>query len=422
MALSYSSGEIQWLNASTVGTIYTVSGLSFQPKALRFYWNGLQNSGSISSFSLSARKGVGFAVSTSSRRAVSSFSDSSTATASTTTCVSDDCIACIITEAGGRIGRLDLNSITSDGFTLIVDATTTDVYASIIWEAWGGSDITVASIGDITEPAATGNVDYTVTGFVSGATDQVVMLAGVQSLEALNTPQNNDSGFYTGFATASSSIVVLGNSDYGSGTMDTDGYALSGECLAMITIAGGNPNARAQLTQFGTNNFRLNWLARATTGRRSVFLAIKGGQWTVGSTTIDSATLNATATISGLTFTPIGLSFISGWKAASSAGTSTAEDIISIGSAISASNRRALSVMDKDNVADSEISLAKSVIAVLKYYEGVSGENAGIDLSSIGFNSFTLTVDDILTGGSSSMWVGYVAFGNLSTDTFLIMF
>lgn len=40
--LAFAHGGIQWLAADAATTVYTVSGLSFQPKALAFAWQGLQ--------------------------------------------------------------------------------------------------------------------------------------------------------------------------------------------------------------------------------------------------------------------------------------------------------------------------------------------------------------------------------------------
>lgn len=411
MPLSYAQGAVQWLTADAATTVYTISGLSFQPKILIFYWNGLQSNSptSAGSTAVNSRRGIGFAVSTSSRRAVSSFSQDAAAAAVCGTAVSNDCVACTIDGAAARTGLLDIDTITSDGFTLIVDDAA-PVNLTVFWEAFGGDDITVAEIGDITEPAATGNVDYTVTGFASDATDQVVMFAGVQSTAALNTAVADDSGMYVGFATSGSvenNIVVAGNSDDGSPAMDTDGYGLSGECLAMITVGGGNPNARAQLTQFGTDNFRLNWIARGVTGRRSVFLAVKGGQWAVGALTIDASTLNATTTESGLVFNPNGLMCISRLNIEQTAGTAAADDTISIGSAWNVFSSHAMSETDTDAVTDSAIGTALNYSAV-----AVARQNGiVIDVLQVNADGFRLIVE-ANTGGVANTWIGYLAFAS----------
>jgi hypothetical protein len=417
MALSYAHGVIRWLSTDAATTVYTVSGLSFQPKALRFYWVGLRTDLSPDA-SASMRRGVGFAVSTSERRSVASFSEDLAGSATTATVAANDCVVCTVDGAGNRDGELDLNSITSDGFTLIVDDQGVASF-DVFWEAWGGTDITVAAVGDFAEPAATGNVDYTVTGFTSGATDQVVMFAGVQSTAAINTALADDSGMHVGFAastTAADNVTVCGNSDDGSGTMDTDGYCQDGECLSMITVAGGNPNARAALTAFGTNNFRLNWIARGVTGRKSIFLAIKGGAWKSGALTINGNSGGATATVSGLSFTPVGMSLIGRMTAENTSATSTANDRIGFGNGSSTTTRAYATCIDVDATASAGIYLGDGTDQVLAYTTstGIAAIATAYDINAMNSDGFQLIVDT--AGGVASEFIGYLTFGNAAAS------
>jgi hypothetical protein len=74
MALSFAHGAIQWAAADTVSTTKTVSGLSFEPKAIRFYWMGLGSATDVdTNMATNERRGIGFASSTSSRRCVGTF-------------------------------------------------------------------------------------------------------------------------------------------------------------------------------------------------------------------------------------------------------------------------------------------------------------------------------------------------------------
>ena len=420
MSLSFAHGAIQWLAADAATTVYTVSGLTFQPKALRFYWVGLQSASDAASEAVSERRGVGFAVSTSSRRAVATFASDTAGTSDCGSVAANDCCVCTVDGTGARDGELDLNSITSDGFTLIVDDQGV-ANITVFWEAWGGSDITVAAVGDIAEPAATGNVDYTVTGFTSGGTDQVVMFAGVQSTAAVNTGAAADSGLHVGFAastTAADNVTICGNSDDASTAMDTDGYCQDGECLSMIVLAGGTSvNARATLTAFGTDNFRLNWAARATTDRRSIFLAIKGGSWKSGSYTIAGNSGGSTATISGLSFTPSGISLIGRMTAEDTAATATANDRIGFGSGSSTSSRRSMGILDENATASSacEIDTVLEYDSVLCFPSTGGALLSAYDINSMTNSSIQIIVDT--AGGVASEWHGYLTFGNLNQNT-----
>lgn len=414
MALSFSHGAIQWLTASALGTTYTVSGLSFQPRALRFYWVGLQSNSptNASSQAVSERRGVGFASSTTSRRAVGSFSEDNAGSANCGVVVGNTEV-CITVDGNGTIdGRLDLNSITADGFTLIVDDVAI-ANITVFWEAWGGDDITNVTIGDIAEPAAIGTQNYTATGFGQFLQNQCVMFAGCQSTAAVNTGQVNDSGFCVGFATDSvttENVTVCGNSDDGSGTMDTDGYCRQGECLSMITVAGGNPNARATLSAFGTDTFTLNWLARGVTNRRYVYMAIKGGAWHASSTTIAGNTLNSTTTIQELPFNVGGISLIGRMTVGQAAGTSTVQDRMAFGSGLSTTSRNSAGVLDEDALGASEIDTTLQYASVLAYPSAAGGLQTAYDINSLSVNEVVLITDT--AGGVANEWIGYLGFGD----------
>jgi hypothetical protein len=421
MALQFAHGEIQWLTTQALNTLITVSGLGFEPKAIRFYWVGLQSNSPTTGVSqaVNERRGVGFAVSAASRRSVGTFNQDNSAAANCGSVATST--ACVITVNGnGTVdGLLDIDSINTDGFVMIVDDVT-PANITVFWEAWGGTDISIATVGDITEPAATGTQNYTVNGFTSDGLNQCVMLAGVQSTQALGTGQAQDSGLHVGFATSTATanqVTVCGNSDDGSATMDTDGYSIQGECLSMIQIAGGNPNARARLSAWGTNLFTLNWLARATTGRRSIFLAIKGGSWQSGTYTINGNTLNATATVSNLPFFPLGVSLIGRMTATQTAGTSTIQDRIGFGSGKGKSGdsaiditRNAAGILDEDGTANVEINTYVAYNAVLGFPSNAGGIQATYDLNSVTANSFEIIVD--VAGGVANELQGYLTFGS----------
>jgi len=412
MALGFAHGAVQWLAADAATTVYTVSGLSFQPKALRFYWVGIGSATDAATETVHQRRGMGFATGTASRRSVGTQDQDATGNATCTSGFREDAVAFTVTSTPAFDGLLDLNSITADGFTLIVDdAAPADI--TVFWEAWGGTDITVAVDLSIAEPAATGNVDYTVTGFeATDSDDQVVMFAGVQSTAAAGTAQRNDSGFMVGFASggaAGENVVATGNVDDGFGTADADRYGLDSECLAMITVAGGNPSARAQLTQFNTNGFRLNWIARATTNRRYIALAIKGGSWRVGSYTLNDGTVGNTVTVSGLPFAPVGISLLGIGLSESTPGTSSGGDMILLGTGSSTTSRRSQSCFSEDGPTTMEVNLAVEYDQVLNAAGATGSVFLAHDIDAMLSDGFRIIVD---VASASTRWYGYHAFGD----------
>jgi hypothetical protein len=415
MALDFAHGSVQWLTTDVLNATKVVTGLGFTPKAIRFYWVGLQSNSPTNAVSgaVNERRGVGFAVSNASRRAVGTFSlDGDNGGSQCGSVAMNTCVAVTVTAAGAVDGQLDVSSFDTDGFTLIVDDVT-PANITVFYEAWGGQDITSAVVGDIAEPAATGTQNYTVTGFTSDGLNQCVMFAGVQSVNAVNTGQVQDSGLCVGFASSTAStnnVVVVGNSDTGSDPTDTDGYCFQGDCLAQIVIAGGNPNARANLSAWGTDLFTLNWTSRATTNRRNIFLAIKGGSWSASSYTIAGNTLNSTTTVSELPFYLKGISLIGRMTAQDTAGTSTVQDRIGFGSGISTASRNSAGILDANNQDPTQIGTIVQYNSVLSYPTGAGAVQATYDINAFNLNSFQIIVDT--AGGVASEFHGYLAFGN----------
>jgi hypothetical protein len=411
MAMGFAQGAIQWLTSDALNSTKVVTGLGFCPKAIRFYWMGHQSTTDSFTQAVSERRGIGFCSNATTRRSVGTFSADNVADSDCGSVAANDCVCITVNGTGAIDGKLDISSMDPDGFTLIVDDAT-PANLTIFYEAWGLDDIQQVTIGDIPEPAATGTQNYTANGFNSRGDNQVVMFAGVQSTAALNTGQANDSGFCVGAASGTATaqnIVVVGNSDDASATMDTVSYARATECLAMIVVAGGNPNARAVLSAFGTDTFTLNWTNRATTNRRYIYMAIKGGGWQVGSYTIRQDS-GRTAAISNLPFILKGISFMGSMKTQSAAGTSTVLDRIGLGSASGLLERKAMGVLDENGTASSEIDLAISYDSISSYPSATGTEQARQDLSVFGYNNFTLTVE-IDAGGPENEWMGYLAFG-----------
>lgn len=405
---AFAHGAIQWLTSDALNTIYTVNSLTFTPKALRFYWMGLQSSTDAASEAVHQRRGVGFATSTSDRRVVATQDQDA---AVTSICVSgyrEDAVAMTITSTPAVDGLLDLSVITSDGFRLIVDDVV-PANITVFWEAWGGSDILNAATGEIAEPAATGLASYTVTGSFQPS---VIMLAGIQGTGAAPVAARTDSGLFVGASTgAGQNIVVTGNSDDNSGSLDTDGYCRGDECLAQIVLAGGNPNARASLTNFESNGFTLNWAARATTSRRSIYLAIRGGHWRAGAYTIAGNSASSTATVSGLPFTPVGLSLMGRMTIESTSATATANDRIGLGSGTSTSSRRSQGMLSENATASSntEIDTVVEYDQVLAYPSTAGALLTAYDINAMNADGFQIITD--VAGGVASEWHGYLTFG-----------
>ena len=422
MALEYAHGAVQWLSTDGASTTYTISGLAFQPKAIKFFWNGLQSSVDATSTTLSQHRGIGFAVSTSSRCCIASYSeDASTDGAHCVSLAADDCVVGSISSSGSprtasRDGELDLNSIETDGFVLIVDDPT-PVSLTVFWEAWGGTDITVAVIGQASEPAATGTVDYTVTGFDNNALgDQVVMVIGSTSSAAVNTASITDSGIEHGFATStdlSQNVNFTVASDEASVTTDTNRWAGDKHFFAQMSRGGGSINGVAVMSAFATDKFTLNWTSVGTANRRNFWLAIKGGRWRAGSIVHNARIASATSTVAGLPFTPVGVDLFGvGYWNLNGYG-ELAPDVYTIGCASSTSSRRSLAGYDQSAVTTSNTALALNYSSCACIINASGTVTVAIDINQMTNDGFELITDTATSTEHWNMWFGYLSFGSV---------
>jgi len=445
--MEYAHGALHWLAASAVNTVYYANNLSFQPKALKFYYNGLASTSNANTFSTTtnARAGIGFAVSTTERRNVTYFSQDAHSPAGNTACMkSNNCIAATITAAATVDGLLDLNSIDANGFSLIVDdATPVDI--TVFWEAWGGSDITVAVVGDIDEPTGIttttdANVDYTVTGFDNNAgKDQCVMLAGCHASTLNNSALASAGGLFHGWATAAAEKDVDNPELVSAAFAITDNVAQSQAstscgrdirigCYAVVARFASVTSPTAALTAFDTNKFTLRWFGQESLqNRRHIFMAIKGGRWKAGYTTIDCTLTNAKAYPTyPLDFDPIGFDIFSNFHYFSTDGTESRLKItengtrntmgetggaeFGLGCAKSTTSRQSMYIVDTNGLSTSAVVLSLQFDSCMHHVVSGGARNI-IDVTSFSKANVELNVDSSSTFAHPNMALGLLYFG-----------
>lgn len=420
MALMFAHGVIPWLAASAATTTYDVTctdvrtGETFQPKAIRFYWMGLGGGVDAASAAVHQRAGMGFAVSTSNRANVSVLDQDDAGTQVCENYNSTDAIATTLSGAGAVDGALDLNALSATGFQCIVDDQV-PVNIDVFYEAWGGDGVQGAEILTISEPAGTGNVDY-VCGF-----QPAVVFFATRLGTTTGTLQADSSNLALGVATGGDSwenIVAFGFSDNGSVTSDTRRRCKTGECICnMIAAGAATVNAQAVMTQWNVDGFRLNWSVRTTSNRKTMALAIGGGQWQAGALSIEGNSASATATVRGLPFQPCGLSLMGVSMAESSTNAASAENKMSLGTASSASSRRAQGTWDENgNATASEVDTVLEYDSCLAFPAADGTLAESLDINAWYNDGFQLIVDT--AGGVTGEWIGYVACGGGAPVTF----
>lgn len=413
MSLLHANGKVQWLNADPIGTQYTISGLSFRPKAIRVWAVGIQRTTDGASTTQHANQIVGFCNEVLTQRSVAAFDQDAQATSDTGAIARNDCIACTCNGSGTSGGQLRVDSIGSDGFVFEIDVTTISANLTIFWDAWGGDDPIDVVIGDFTASGSIGTVDYTATGMIADAYDnQVLMLAGCHSTAAMNTGTNIDAGFWTGFATVGGQCVLCGNADDASGgSSDTDHYYQGGECIAIIPVGGGaNTTSRASFVKWNTNGFRLDWFEAGTSGQQNIFMAIRGGSWKAGETTINTSTIGNVRTVGGLGFLPVGGLLLGGTGQALPAGQTASIDILSMGSFSGLSSSQTACQRSENTATPTLINQWVEFDEALVKATSVPDVDYALDIDALNFESFRLIITQTI--GATIQWVGYLAFGD----------
>ena len=395
------SAKVGAFNVSTAaaGNTQAITGVGFQPKAVIFWWSGRTDSTDTVG-RLSMLSGVGICNASNSRVVAQGSADAAADSDTAALARSDSCIAPINGAAAGQ-GRMSLSSMDSDGFTLSIGIQMTAAYR-VHYLALGGTDLTNTAVGGWTTPGATGNQAVTGVGFQA---DLVFLLTYVSTG---TLPLSSGSiGFGLGAAKSSTARATLASmSRDAQATMQTRRYGLDIECLSMI--AGGSAlNERADFVSFDADGFTINWLEDSVAGRHCFYLALKGGQYAVGSG------LTQTDTVTAITCSP-GFQAVAGLIASHMGAESTqdgtdSDNKFSIGAFNATDSRGAHAILDENGNADSTVSAAVEHDAVYANIADGGTIQGLMDISSIGSTSFDLIMDD---ADPSQNFFWWVAFGS----------
>lgn len=418
MALEYAAGTFQWASGDAAGATKVVSDLSFQPKAMKFWTNGQNgpNAAANGWYSFS----MGFANSTTYRACITAFSANNSAAAACTREANTSAILTVNNNSTTQDGGLDLSAVSSTGFTAIVRNQVANT-VTVNWEAWGGSDISNVTVGMAVAPTSVGTTSHYADGFTGvGFTDQTqcVMVVTGQAT-ANNTVAAENAGVCIGFATAAGKegntrIVMAGTSvDHSTVTMDTDGWCRSDDFVGSVIEAGAATlQHRANLESWTTNSFTIRWNAAATSARRFIYMAIKGGFWQAGEYLHNGSSASNTVSITGFATALKGIEFITAARTKSGLNATTANATISYGYANSTTGRACISYHDRNGTAESWCRNTMNTDSILSYSRSPNVLQR-FDLNSLNSsgNNFQ-TIVDAVGEGVASQWIGYLAFGD----------
>ncbi len=399
----------QVIAASDVATTtYTITctdpttGATFQPVAVIAHYSGRSSTGAGEG---STMWGRGVAVSATSRRSSVWHAVQASATIDNQGANRDDALITEIDATPAVTGRVDVDAFLGHGFRLIVDdQLAADILVEL--EAIGG-DLTCA-IATITAPAGTGDQDINVGLDLTGGLDNKGVLffgPGLQ-VSTINNVVGGNGHAELGMAagdTVAQWAMCWRNVSAGA-TSDTLRYMRSGECIASNS-SGASPNLRASLTTWLSTGFRLNW-AETASGQLIFALAIKGQRWYAGT----DETRTDTNTEQILTaYKPL-LMFAASHCTTESASDTFQDHVkVSIGVAVSASSRACISMVDADNLADSDIAIGFHTDRIYNNFDESNADKSTIigamDVSSFDNNGVTFVMDD---ADPSAAFFGYL--------------
>jgi len=387
VALSAAVGSINTSTAAAGNTV-TISGLSFQPKIIFFWWNGRVDTTDAAG-RRTHQRGFGCAVSTTDRRRFNTLSQD-TPTAMVTNHSQDDaeCVA-ITTTADAVDGLLDLQSMNSDGATLVIDDAFTADYR-VHYLALGGTDLTDVAGGSFAKITTTGDQDITSLAFQP----DLVMIWGTNQSN-MNGSVADDSTYAIGAAVSSSQQAIIGggNND-GAANAQSVSYCTDTEFMGTFNAGVTALNNRATYVQPLSNGFRINWNVSAATADQFNFVALKGMGVKVGGflTQTDTSTPISTGSLG---FTPRGGLVFSHGLVESTTGTVQDDDQWSCGGFSSTSARAAMAVSDDDGQGTAVVTTAVENDEVLIELDPAAGTVVALmDVNAVNSDDVEFIMDD----------------------------
>ncbi len=346
MALSFKKVTFQIDTSKTAGQDQAVTGVGFQPVAIVFVYSG-DTTNSDGTTDTSVRRGIGIAVSSTSRHCAATRSEDAQATSDTgATMRADCCIALLVAATDTVEGLADFKSMDADGFTLTID----DQFATGIYVdayCFGGTDITNYETGYHTISAGTGNKTYA-TGFQG---DFLLTFSISKAANPGSTIYANGK-LAIGMATGASNqgCVSVGGRD-AQAAAQTMGYGLAeiigdfNDTVDAIVNRGSFVSFDAAPT-FTINNIEYN------SAYRFCYLLLKGGDYKVE--TVTTRTDGNDIAVTGLASQPAGGLLFSACRAISTTNVPTDHDKWSAGGWDATDSRGAMATDDRDAVDPTE--------------------------------------------------------------------
>jgi hypothetical protein len=386
---------------TTTGT-QTITGIGFLPKAIIFWWTRQTSFGELPSISV----GYGFATNyggTFQNRGVAFASDDNADRSNTGRRRSETYSIIILSNGNPTLAaQASITAFNNNSFTL--NWQTNDNRADIIhYVALGGEDLANARAGTFSLTTSAGTQDITGVGFQPDFT----MFLWTFTENADTGAAHAEVGM--GFAASSTKRAALvANSVDDRQNMATWQQQRTDACILLLDPTSGNQYARVDFSQFLNDGFRINKNVAPSSVTSIFYLALKGGNYDVGS--FNSPTSAGNQEIKTLGFQPALLMLATQGRQAATGIGSHAE--ISLGGVTSATERGATWFEDPNGlqVSDNEMETLNTKIVQWRDRTGSNtfALRGSADFDSFLSNGFRLSWTNVESGGRQII---YVAFG-----------
>lgn len=381
--------------------------VSETPKGVIFWWGGTwqSNTGAAGTYTEHASAGMGFSDGTNHRSYIMEMEDNG-ASSGSGGWMGDGCISF----GEDTLDERATCSFSSTKFTLSWTKITAQA-ATIYYMVFGGTDITNVTVGDFAAGTATGNSTTSGTSFTPD-----IEFYLTTDKTTTNTFFSTNSPFSLGAAMSSSKQWNIANAcESGRATMDTWRYLNTGQCVGSLTGNSGALRNAGTFVAFTSTGRTINWTTTDGTATKVYFMAIKGGQWDMGSTAVTSGTGTFTP-VTSMSFAPTSMLF-AGNGVATSTTVSETEDRFTFCGMESTTARNTYAYADADNTAAAQVVSVVLTSSVYRMFSAAatatsSTTHVDIDISTLNSNGFTL--NKVTNTGSTVvtpllLWVGMAA-------------
>lgn len=367
-----------------------ITGVGFQPKIVFF----LPTNATVDGVSAHAHWGFGVGISSSDRRCMTVTDEDAQGT--TDTARETHTSHCIIHNVSGSTTpeyEADFVSLDADGFTINV-TTAPGTGKRVGYLALGGTDLTNVATGDFKGDNAVGDQAIAGVGFQPDA----LIFFTIAHPTAAETSGNDFPGSIGWALSPTKRGYSAAACKHNQATSNTARQQDTDACI-FVPSGTGSQLGLADLASMDADGFTVDWSDAIDSYIH--YIALKGGQYDIGSITSQVAPGNFSDT--SMAFTGAAMILMSFCNAASGAKVGHAE--ISLGIATSSSDRFVAGCVSEDNQAASDCDSFQDDGLVYKNYDHAQNVEGAVDFVSFNSDGFTLDQTDADPAGNQLLWL-----------------